>query len=87
MCAFGLTQGPRGSRVAAVMLIGGWLSSPHTVGSVPVATSVTAASGGTVMVTTEKRPVAHTIPAQAKAPRFNVQTDLGQKGGLFKKAK
>ena len=33
--------------------------------------------------------MADLMPAlqQAKAPRFNVQTDLGQKGGLFKKAK
>ena len=33
--------------------------------------------------------MADLMPAlqQAKAPRFNVQTDLGDKGGLFKKAK
>jgi biopolymer transport protein ExbD len=33
--------------------------------------------------------MADLMPAlqQAKAPRFNVQTDLGNKGGLFKKAK
>ena len=33
--------------------------------------------------------MADLMPAlqQAKAPRFNVMTDLGQKGGLFKKAK
>ncbi len=33
--------------------------------------------------------MADLMPAlqQAKAPRFNVQTDLGEKGGLFKKAK